>query len=200
MNLKEFLGDKYKDGITLEELIALDVEAPKPPKVEDSAAFIELKESFRKASSDAAELKRQLQSKMTEQERAETEASEKQTAIEKELAELRRVNAVNENTSKFVGLGYELEDAKAVAIATLDGDTDKIMELMKKHEESVKTTLKKELMDESGKVTKPAGGAGGTGNIDNPFKTDDLDAQSKLFKENPEQAKALAKQAGVQLL
>jgi hypothetical protein len=199
MNLKELLGDKYKDGMTIEEIIALDVEEPKVSKVEDDAEFIKLKESLTSSNKEAAELKRQLQSKMTEQEKAETMAAEKQAAIETELAELRRVNTISDNTAKFTGLGYKLEDAKAIAIATLDGDTDKIMELMKKHEESVKTTLKKELMDESGKVTKPAGGAGGSSD-ENPFKTDNLDAQGKMYRENPEQAKAMAKQAGVEIL
>jgi hypothetical protein len=200
MNLKELLGDKYKDGMTIEEIIALDVDEPKPPKVEDNEEFIKLKEASNKASKEAAELKRQLQSKMTEQERAETEAAEKQAKIEAELAELRRVNTISDNTAKFTGLGYELEDAKAIAVATLDGDTDKIIELTKAHEESVKTALKKELMDESGKVTKPDPGAGGSGGEENPFKTGDLDAQGKMFKENPEQAKAMAKQAGVEIL
>jgi len=47
----------------------------------------------------------------------------------------------------------------------------------------------------AGSQTKPNSG----GNSDNPFKTGNLTEQSRLFRENPAQAKALAKAAGIDL-
>ena len=63
-DLKTLLGDKYQEGMTIEELMELEVEEPKP----DTAAYENLKKRFDEVASEAASYKKQIRATMTEAE------------------------------------------------------------------------------------------------------------------------------------
>ena len=62
-DLKALLGDKYKEGMTIEELMALEIEEPKV----DTSKFVS-KEVFDKTASEVANYKKQLRASMSEAE------------------------------------------------------------------------------------------------------------------------------------
>ena len=73
MNLKEVLGDAYKEGMTFEEVEAALEKVTVP---EDNSAEIErLKNALSKSNSEAAGYKKQLREKMTEDEQKASEKS-----------------------------------------------------------------------------------------------------------------------------
>ena len=68
-DLKSLLGDKYTEGMTIEDLMALEIEEPKI----DMSKFVS-KEVFDKTASEAANYKKQARATMSE---AEQKAAEK---------------------------------------------------------------------------------------------------------------------------
>ena len=72
-DLKSLLGDKYKEGMSIEELMSLDVDMPKP----DMTGFIS-KDHFDKVASEAADYKKQLRAKMSEAEAKEKDDPERE--------------------------------------------------------------------------------------------------------------------------
>ena len=96
MNLKEVLGDAYKEGMTFEEVEAALEKVNVP---EDNSAEIErLKNALSKSNSEAAGYKKQLREKMTEDEQ---KASEK---IVQDLADryVKEVDAAVEKKNKEI--------------------------------------------------------------------------------------------------
>ncbi len=75
-----------------------------------------------KASSEAADYKRQLRAKQSEDEIAENERVEKQKAMEAELAELKKDKLVNGYKVQFMKLGFDEDTATTQAKALADGD------------------------------------------------------------------------------
>ena len=63
-DLKTLLGDKYKEGMTLDEILGVEIEAPKA----DTTAYDNLKKRFDEVASEAANYKNQLRANMTEAE------------------------------------------------------------------------------------------------------------------------------------
>ena len=116
-DLKSLLGDKYKEGMSLEDLLALEVEAPKA----DLTGMIS-KEHFDKVASEAASYKKQLRATMSEAEAKAAEEAEKYAAIVAERDKLKAEKAVAENAKGLVAIGYSEEVATEVATALFEGD------------------------------------------------------------------------------
>ena len=151
MNLKELLGDKYREDMTAAEVAAaLDSYNPTDGYVRKDVAD--------KYASEAAELKKQLKSKMSADEQAEAERKAAHEKMEAELAELKRDKAVSEHKARLLGLGYEEALAADTAKALADGDMDAVFLNQKKHQESQEKTLRAQLLKET---PKPPAGSGG---------------------------------------
>lgn len=102
----------------LKALESLDIPEPK----DNSAELQKLKESFNKASSEAADYKKKLREKQTEDERLETERKEKEAEREELLNKLLKEKSVAEHKANFLKVGYDEEMANASASALTDGD------------------------------------------------------------------------------
>jgi hypothetical protein len=162
MNYKALLGDAYKEGMTADEIIsALE-------KVADPNAEIEkLRNAVTKANGEAAEYKKQLKAKRTDDENAAQEQADKLAEMQKQIEALTadKENLVKEKTlasyrEKFVAQGYDAELAGKAASALADGDMDKVFkfqsEFMTAHDTAYKASLLKDM------PTPP--GADGNGN------------------------------------
>ena len=75
MDLKELLGDNYKDGMTVDE-ISEALKGITMPK-DNSAEIAKLKESVSKANSEASQYKKELNAKLSDDERKAKEDAEK---------------------------------------------------------------------------------------------------------------------------
>lgn len=119
----------YADMSAEDKLKALeefDFEIPKPAT--DTDEVIKLKNALSNANSQAAEYKRALREKQTEQERAEAERAERDAARDAEIKELRRDKTVSGYLANCLSLGYSNELAQRAAEAMADNDAAAIME------------------------------------------------------------------------
>jgi hypothetical protein len=139
----------YKPEMTAEEKLAL-IEKYEP----DLSGFVK-KDLFDKASSTIADLKKQLQAKMTDDEQKEAKRAEEAEKIRVELENLRKEKSISESKAKFLGLGYDDALATETAKALADGDMEKVFGNQAIHLENVKkAATAAKLADES---VPPAG-------------------------------------------
>lgn len=153
-NLKALLGDKYKDGMTIEELLALDVEAPKA----DMTGLIS-KEHFDKVASEAASYKKQLRAQMTEAEAKAAEEAEKYAAIVAERDKLKAEKSIAENAKGLVAIGYDENIATEVATALYNGDSAAVIKAQAKFVDEQKKAVLAEAV--KGTPVPPASDKGG---------------------------------------
>lgn len=164
MKLNVLLGDAYKEGMTADEIIsALE-------KVADPNAEIEkLRNAVTKANGQAADYKKQLQARQTDEEKVAQEQADKFAEIQKQneeyaktIATLTKEKTLASYREKFVAQGYEAELAGKAAAALADGDMEKVFkiqsEFMTAHDTAYKAQLLKDM------PTPP--GANGGGNSD----------------------------------
>ena len=107
----------------------------------DNSELIKLKNALNKASSEAAEYKKQIRAKLSEDEAKEAERLEKEKAVQEELEELRRSKKMSEYVTNFIGIGYDKETAEKTATAMLDGDMTTVFQLAGAREEAHKKEL-----------------------------------------------------------
>lgn len=113
------------------------------------------KAAVTKANKEAAESKRLLKEKQTDEEKRAQEEADERDRIQKENAELKEKVAVSENTAQLISLGYSPELAAETAKAMFDGDTAKVFANQKKFMEDQEKKVKAELLDNTPKP--PAG-------------------------------------------
>lgn len=114
----------YKDMTAEQKLAAL--EALDQPETKPDPETAKLKTQLSKANTEAAELKRQLQAKMTEDEKkAQAEAEEKQK-MQEELETLRKEKMVASYKASYLAMGYDEATAEDTANAMADGNMDKV--------------------------------------------------------------------------
>lgn len=151
MNLKELLGEKYREDMTTAEI-------SEALKNYDPTEGMVRKDLLEKANSEAAEYKKQLRAKMSADEQAEAERKAAQERLESELEELKRDKAMSEHKARFLGLGYDESLAADTAKALVEGNMDAVFINQKKHQEAQEKLLRARLLKE---VPKPPAGNGG---------------------------------------
>lgn len=124
-----------------------ETKQPEPAEKPETAEIAKLKAALTKASSDAAEWKRQLREKQTESERAEAERAEQDKAMREELATLRRDKSISEYTAKCVTLNMDAELAAKTANAMADGDMNAVFDCLTAFVEATKTRINNELLN-----------------------------------------------------
>ena len=117
-DLKTLLGDKYKDGMTIDELMALEVEEPKA----DTTAYDNLKKRLDEVASEAANYKKQLRATLTEAEQKALAEAEEKKALQDRVAVLEGEKAIAEHSKGLGAIGYDEKTATEVATALMNGD------------------------------------------------------------------------------
>ena len=116
------------DAMTAEDkvnaLLSYEIEDKEP----DNSELTKLKTALSKSNSEAAEWKKKLREKQTEQERIEAERAEENKRRDEELQELRREREISKLTAQYLAVGYSAELANETAIASADGDTTKVLQ------------------------------------------------------------------------
>lgn len=165
------------ETLSLEEkLAALENYEP------DMSQFV-AKSVFDKKASEAAELNKQLKSRMTEDEAKAAKDAEERAALIARVEELEREKTTNMYVNSYLAMGYEESLAKSSAEALAKGDMDTVFKNQKSHIDSREKALKTELL----KQTPPPA----AGTKDSGMKKEDLTKMSlaelaKFASENPE--------------
>ena len=186
VDIKSLLGDKYKEGMTIEELMALEVEEPHI----DTSKYVS-KELYDKAASDTANYKKQLRANMSEAEQKALADAEALKALQDEVAQLREEKSIAENSKGLVAIGYDEKTANEVATAFLKGDFTAVINAQAKFVDA----QKKAVIAEAVKGTpEPPSGNGGTNTLTKEkFSKMSLDEQMKVYQETPDLYKELTK-------
>lgn len=121
--LSDLLGSAYKEGMTEEEIS----KALENKNDSNDAEIMKLKNALNKANSDAADWKRKLREKQTDEEAAKLAKDEEYNKILQENTELKRSINVSEKKAKLLAMGYDEKLAGETAVAMVDGDMDKVM-------------------------------------------------------------------------
>lgn len=154
--LSDLLGDKYKEGMTEEEISA----ALESIKQGGASEVDRLKAQLSKANSEAAEYKKQLRSKQSEDEAAAADQKALMEKLTQENAELKRSMALSETKGKLLAMGYDEKLATTTATAMVDGNMDVVMQSQTAFIESQKKVIEANLMKNT---PRPAGGSDDTG-------------------------------------
>lgn len=144
-NIKDLLGDSYREGMTNDEIVEAlaDVSLPQ----DNSDELKRYKDAVSKANSEAADYKRKLKEKMSEEEKKSTEEAERFAKLEAENKELNKRILVSDYTSKFIASGMDEATAKKSAEAAFSGDFDTVIANFNAQIASVKETVKAELLN-----------------------------------------------------
>jgi hypothetical protein len=118
MDLKAILGEKYKDGMTADEISAALADY-------DPTSGMIKKDMFDRTASELAAAKKQLKEKLTADEQAKAE----QDAFKQQLADLQKENQQMKLKESFVTNGYDSKTAVAMAEAYSSGDMVKFASL-----------------------------------------------------------------------
>lgn len=157
--LSDLLGSAYKEGMTEDEIST----ALQTVGQGNEAEINRLKAALSKANSEAADYKKQLRTKQTDDEAAEAERKANMEKLTQENADLKRSIALSEKKAKLLGMGYDEQLADSTATAMVDGDMDTVMANQSKYLEAQKKDI---LADKMKKTPRPAGGSENTGGAD----------------------------------
>lgn len=154
--LSDLLGKAYKEGMTEDEISA----ALETVGQGNEAEVNRLKAALSKANSEAAEYKKQLRTKQTDDEAAAAAQKEEHDRLVQENADLKRSMALSERKAKLLAMGYDENLADETAAAMVDGDMDKVMANQSKYLEVQKKNIQADAMR---KTPRPAAGDDGNG-------------------------------------
>lgn len=189
MDLKELLGEQYKDGMTVEEIneALAKVQMPK----DNTAEIDKLKAIISSANSEAKKYKDELKAKLSEEELKAKEDAEKWEKLEKERNDLLREKNISTHKAKFLENGYSAELADASAQALVDGDFDTVFKNLGVHMQNLEKKFKADNID---KTPKPAGGSGKAPEMtQDQFDAMTYNQRVELYQKNKELYEKLSK-------
>ena len=154
MDLKELLGDAFKEGMTVEDVSAAlkDIQMP----TDQSGEIEKLRKSLSESNSEAADWKRKFRETQDETSRKAAEAEEASRKLLEEVEQLRKEKTISGYKASYLGLGYSEKDAGEIAEALTEGTMSKVLEIQKRHQEALSEKIRKEIL----KDTPRPGGAG----------------------------------------
>lgn len=171
--LKDLLGSAYKEGMTEEEIST----ALQSVGQGNDAEVNKLKAALSKANSEAAEYKKQLRGKQSEDEAAAAAQKEEQEKLLKENSELKRSIGLSERKAKLLAMGYDEALADETAAAMVDGDMDKVMANQSKYLEVQKKDIQANHMRNT---PRPTPGSENTGSLDYAKKIEEAQASGDV--------------------
>jgi hypothetical protein len=181
MDIKALLGDAYKEGMTLTEIETALAAVELPT---DNTEIERLKAAVSKSNSEAAELKKQLRTKLTEDEAAKLKDAEDREKLQSDYNALLTKVTISENKAKLLAIGYDDKLADETAEAMANGELEKVFTNQKKHMENLEKKIRADVLKET---PKPApGGAGGKGITQEQFDAMGYTERLKVFNEQPE--------------
>ena len=125
--------------------------APKAaPKAAARPGYIP-KADFDKVSSELAAAKRQLRSRMSEDEQREADRQAEIAAREEELKSLRREKTLSMHKASFMGLSLDEKLADEAATALVDGDSDALFDALKRYQVGYEKALRAKILAETPK-------------------------------------------------
>lgn len=157
MELKDLVGDAYKEGMTVEDIArAIKERSLVDPTTLPPAVS---KETFDKTASELAALKREKKERMT----AEEAQQAKQQEILDRMACLEKENNRMRQEKAFLSAGYDAQTAAALAGHVVDGNTEDFVKAqaawLAEREKAIYARTKEELLKATPPLNTGAGEA-----------------------------------------
>lgn len=140
--------DGYADMTPEEKLAALEAY-----EIEPSGEIQKLKDAVSRANSEAADYKKQLRAKQTDDEAKAAEDARAKEELMQELESLRKDKAIGGYRAKFLELGYDAQSASDAAAALQAGEFDKVFEAQAAFVESAKKAAVAGALDKQPSLT-----------------------------------------------
>ena len=143
MNIDWTTIEGYREDMSADEKLALlatyEPATPADPNAGSNSepaapqkGFV-TKAQFDKVASELATAKKQLRSKMSEDEQREADRVASEIAMKEELEMLRKEKMLSSYKASYLAQGYDEKLADEAANAMADGDSDAVFAIMKKH-------------------------------------------------------------------
>lgn len=162
----------------VEALLKLDI-----PERVDLSGYVP-KATADKYASEAANYKKQLSEKMTDDEKASKEAAEAHQKLQEDYNTLLKKSTISEHTAKFLAIGYDEKLARDTAEALFSGDMERVFANQQTFNASREKALRAEIM----KGTPQPNGAGDG----NDHQKQDVNLGEALGKQKAESMKSTA--------
>jgi len=153
--ISDLLGEAYKEGMTEDEM-SKALEKVFGAKDKD---YQKVKAAFDKASADLSKYKKDLEARMSEEEKAKAEHEESIKKIMEENESMKKQISIAENKAKLIGLGYSEELASSTAEAMFKGDMQTVLANQKTLLDEREKAIRAGMIDDTPKP--PAGDKGG---------------------------------------
>ena len=161
---------EMSDADKVTALLGLDV-----PDPVDLSGYVK-KEVFDAKATEAANLSKQLKSKMTDDEAAKAQADADRKELEDKYTELLRKSTIAEHTARYIAMpGYDEKLARETAEALFDGKMDVVFANQQKANAAYEKKLRADLVKQD---PKPDGAGGG-----NEEKNEAVEFAKKLGKQ-----------------
>lgn len=139
----------YADMTPEQKIAALEAFETDEP---DYSGYVK-KDVFDKTASELAAKKKELNEKLTEDEKAKQKEQEERADLQSRYDKLLRESEISKFKAKFLGMGYEEKLAEDTAEAMADGNTDKVFANQKKHLDSVEKRVRADALKDTPKPT-----------------------------------------------
>ena len=139
----------YADMTPEQKIAALEAFETDEP---DYSGYVK-KDVFDKTASELAAKKKELNEKLTEDEKAKQKEQEEREELQSKYDKLLRESEISKFKAKFLGMGYEEKLAEDTAEAMADGNTDKVFANQKKHLDSVEKRVRADALKDTPKPT-----------------------------------------------
>lgn len=180
MDIKGLLGDGYKEGMSAEEIVS----ALEMVSIPDAGEISRLKAAISKSNSEAAKYKKELASRMSEEEAEKARQEEERAALSARVKELEEREKISAYTSKYLAKGFSEELAKDTAKAISSGDFDKVLDNHMKYLTDAEKKMKSDLMKATPRG--PGGDVGETVMTKDKLKGMSLNEKQKFASEYPD--------------
>lgn len=135
------------------------LEAYDEGSADDDSEMAALKKAVSKANSEAAEYKRQLRAKQTDDEAAKAEREAREKELQDKYDELLKQNTIRGYAERYRKMGYDDKLAEATAKAMAEGDFDTVFANGETYRTALEQTIR---ADVTKKTPKPQNGGSGT--------------------------------------
>ena len=139
----------YADMTPEQKIAALEAFETDEP---DYSGYVK-KDVFDKTASELAAKKKELNEKLTEDEKAKQKEQEERADLQAKYDKLLRESEISKFKAKFLGMGYEEKLAEDTAEAMADGNTDKVFANQKKYIDSVEKRVRADALKDTPKPT-----------------------------------------------
>ena len=173
--------ENYETMTPEEKLAALEAYDP------EKDGFVS-KAVFDKTATEAADYKKQLRAKQSDEEAKAAKEAEEKAALMARLEELEREKTVGTYTTSYLALGYDEKTAKATAEALAKGDMETVFANHKTHNETREKALRAELLKQT---PPPASGTPDKGMTLEKFRQMSPQERYEYSVSNPEEYKTL---------